>query len=123
MKNVRRSAAKPAMNDSSNPYQAPLSGDTTPLWKIDRSGAGQRILEMIGVSITGVFLGGLMPRLPGHACNPGGLGGLVCLSLWFIVRAFVMWRNQQQLSLPDSNASEILHHQNEATDVIDPDHS
>ncbi|HIE98892.1 MAG TPA: hypothetical protein EYG03_22210 [Planctomycetes bacterium] len=111
------------MNDSSNPYQAPLSSGRTPRWKIDRSGAGRRILEMIGVSITGVFLGELLPRFPGYVYNPGGLGGLVCLGLWIIVRAFVMWRNRQQLILPESNAPATLHRHKPIADVIDTDHS
>ena len=69
------------MNISSNPHQVALSGDTTPRWKIDPSGDDRRVLEMIGVSITVVFLGGLLPRVPGQAYNPGGLVGLVCVRL------------------------------------------
>ena len=78
---------------------------------------------MIGVSLIGVFLGGLMPQFPELPYNPSGLGGLVCLSLWFIVGAFVMWRNRQQLSLPDSNVPATLHRQKQTIDVIDSDHS
>ncbi|MEO2014851.1 MAG: hypothetical protein ABGZ53_10810 [Fuerstiella sp.] len=111
------------MNDSSNPYQAPLCSGRTARWKIDRSGAGRRILEMVGVSITGVFLGGLLPRYPGYVYNPGGLGGLICLSVWIIVRAFVMWRSRKQLILPELNATETFHRQKQTADVTDPDHS
>ncbi|MDG1895573.1 MAG: hypothetical protein P8J37_11740 [Fuerstiella sp.] len=73
------------MNDDSNPCQAPFFGNIKPRSKTDRSGAVQRILKMTIVSLAGVFVGGLLPPIPGHDYNPGGLGGLVCLSLWFIV--------------------------------------
>lgn len=107
------------MIDDSNPYHAPHSDNITPRWKIDRSGAGQRILEMIIASMAGVCAGALLPRTPGQVYNPGGLGGLICLSLWFTVRAFVMWQKRQLLNLPQSNA---LHHRNQTADEIDPNH-